>query len=85
MSALHSILLLYVALIGGDSYGLFSRYSEGEIHFNLMAVVPDRRMQYQKRLQELTEVGKNLCSLNESLYEVNKGTVLMIAVGNGYR
>lgn len=32
------------------------RYSEGEIHFNLMAVVGDRKMKYQKALNELAEV-----------------------------
>ncbi|VDN29168.1 unnamed protein product [Gongylonema pulchrum] len=30
-------------------------YSAGEIHFNLMAVISDRKMKYQKRLTELSE------------------------------
>lgn len=31
------------------------KYNEGEIHFNLMAIISDRKMLYQKRLQELTD------------------------------
>ncbi|VDN91591.1 unnamed protein product [Brugia pahangi] len=31
------------------------KYSAGEIHFNLMAVISDRKMKYQKRLAELAE------------------------------
>ncbi|MCP9256977.1 Ubiquitin carboxyl-terminal hydrolase isozyme L5 [Dirofilaria immitis] len=31
------------------------KYSAGEIHFNLMAVISDRKMKYQKRLTELAE------------------------------
>jgi ubiquitin carboxyl-terminal hydrolase L5 len=30
------------------------KYSEGEIHFNLMAIVSDRKMMYEKQLQALT-------------------------------
>ncbi|KHN80035.1 putative ubiquitin carboxyl-terminal hydrolase ubh-4 [Toxocara canis] len=33
------------------------KYSEGEIHFNLMAVVSDRKLKYQKQLAELAEGG----------------------------
>ncbi len=29
------------------------RYSEGEIHFNLMAIVPDRIVAWQKELERL--------------------------------
>ncbi|EFO15265.1 ubiquitin carboxy terminal hydrolase UCH-L5 [Loa loa] len=32
------------------------KYSAGEIHFNLMAVISDRKMKYQKRLTELAEL-----------------------------
>ena len=34
-------------------YFLFSRYSADEIHFNLMAIVSDRKMCYEKRVQLL--------------------------------
>ena len=30
-----------------------SRYSEGEIHFNLMAIVSDRKMIYQRKVDEI--------------------------------
>uniref|UniRef100_A0AC34QUL2 Ubiquitin carboxyl-terminal hydrolase n=1 Tax=Panagrolaimus sp. JU765 TaxID=591449 RepID=A0AC34QUL2_9BILA len=33
------------------------KYTEGEIHFNLMAVISDRKAKYQKALEELTESG----------------------------
>ena len=29
------------------------RYSDGEIHFNLMAIVSDRKMIYQRRIEEI--------------------------------
>lgn len=32
---------------------LIYRYTEGEIHFNLMALVSDRKMIYQRQLEEL--------------------------------
>ena len=32
-----------------------SKYSEGEIHFNLMALVSDRIMLYERQIKELTE------------------------------
>src|SRR4051794_30126077 len=35
------------------------KYSEGEIHFNLMAVISDRCTKYQKRLDQLASVGKD--------------------------
>lgn len=34
-------------------YCYFSRYNEGEIHFNLMAIVSDRKMKYEEKLQQL--------------------------------
>uniref|UniRef100_A0A914W8Q5 Ubiquitin carboxyl-terminal hydrolase n=1 Tax=Plectus sambesii TaxID=2011161 RepID=A0A914W8Q5_9BILA len=46
------------------------KYSEGEIHFNLMAVVPDRRMQYQKRVQELAESGMDTDEVAEEMYRL---------------
>lgn len=42
-----------------------SRYSEGEIRFNLMAIVSDRKMIYEKKIVELqaqlTEVRSSDC------------------------
>ena len=35
------------------------KYNEGEIHFNLMAVIGDRKAKYEKRLAEIAEVRKN--------------------------
>lgn len=31
------------------------RYSEGEIHFNLMAIVSDKKMLYERQIAELSE------------------------------
>lgn len=36
-----------------DFYNLSCRYSEGEIHFNLMAIVSDKKVIYEKQLQNL--------------------------------
>lgn len=40
------------------------RYSEGEIRFNLMAIVSDRKMIYEQRIaelqQQLAEVGHGI-------------------------
>lgn len=40
------------------------RYSEGEIRFNLMAIVSDRKMIYEQRIaelqQQLAEVGRGI-------------------------
>lgn len=33
------------------------KYNEGEIHFNLMAIISDRRIKYQKELNQLVESG----------------------------
>jgi ubiquitin carboxyl-terminal hydrolase L5 len=32
------------------------KYSEGEIHFNLMAIVSDKKLTYEKELQALLQV-----------------------------
>lgn len=32
------------------------KYSEGEIHFNLMGLVSDRKMLYERELQMLSQV-----------------------------
>ncbi|XP_042910819.1 ubiquitin carboxyl-terminal hydrolase isozyme L5 [Parasteatoda tepidariorum] len=45
------------------------KYNEGEIHFNLMAIISDRKMLYQKRLEELSSGGMEV---DETLDEVNK-------------
>lgn len=48
---------------------LFFRYSEGEIRFNLMAIVSDRKMIYEKKIVELqaqlTEVRPSDCYILE--------------------
>lgn len=38
-----------------DQHVIFQqyRYSEGEIHFNLMAIVPDRKLAWQKEIERL--------------------------------
>ncbi|XKL68912.1 hypothetical protein PGB90_006681 [Kerria lacca] len=35
------------------------RYKEGEIHFNLMAIISDRKIKYEKRIQKLNEDMQN--------------------------
>jgi len=40
-----------------------NKYSEGEIHFNLMAVVSDRKIHYQKKLAELEGSGNAVPSV----------------------
>lgn len=35
------------------------KYTEGEIHFNLMAIVSDRQMIYQRQIEKLSTVGEN--------------------------
>lgn len=46
---------------------LLVRYSEGEIRFNLMAIVSDRKMIYERKIAELqthlTEVGASWCEM----------------------
>ena len=36
-------------------WGHLFRYSADEIHFNLMAIVSDRKMTYSKRIEEITK------------------------------
>jgi hypothetical protein len=43
---------------------LYIRYSEGEIRFNLMALVTDRKTVYSKELKSLLEVCFSLFRLN---------------------
>lgn len=40
-------------------YLVWYRYSEGEIHFNLMAVVSDRQMIYQRQIDALKSQGES--------------------------
>ena len=44
---------ILVSSLTSDCYSCF-RYSGDEIHFNLMAIVSDRKMCYEKKLKELT-------------------------------
>lgn len=46
------------------------KYSEGEIHFNLMACISDKKMKYQKRLQELAESGMETEAGAEEIYRL---------------
>ena len=40
----------------------FLRYSEGEIRFNLMAIVSDRKMIYEQKIAELQRQLAEVCS-----------------------
>ncbi|OWK08321.1 UCHL5, partial [Cervus elaphus hippelaphus] len=64
----------------------FARYSEGEIRFNLMAIVSDRKMIYEQKIAELqrqlaeeepmdTDQGSNMLSAIQS--EVAKNQMLI--------
>jgi len=44
---------MHILIIWADSIAFPGRYSEGEIHFNLMALVPDRKMLWQKEIEKL--------------------------------
>uniref|UniRef100_A0A1I7X4A7 ubiquitinyl hydrolase 1 n=1 Tax=Heterorhabditis bacteriophora TaxID=37862 RepID=A0A1I7X4A7_HETBA len=55
---------------------LHNRYNEGEIHFNLMAVIADRKAKYLKRMNEISEAGmdtpevaQELCGLQMAIDE----------------
>lgn len=53
-------MLLYCNVAYISIYNHFivtNRYSEGEIHFNLMAVVCDRKLQCEKKLADLEATG----------------------------
>lgn len=43
-----------------------NKYAEGEIHFNLMAIISDRKMAYEKQLAELTSSN----SMNDEITEM---------------
>lgn len=49
------------------------KYNEGEIHFNLMAIISDRKSLYQKRLEELTaQLQGSGMEVEETQSEINK-------------
>jgi len=47
------------------------KYSEGEIHFNLMAVVSDRRIIYEKQLKELQSRLNSSMETDHTILEIN--------------
>ena len=50
----HRLAVLWPRFIPPNSVFVpFFRYSEGEIRFNLMAIISDRRAMYQKQLEQL--------------------------------
>jgi len=49
------------------------KYQEGEIHFNLMAIITDRKMMYQQRLDELNaQLNSSGMEVEETQSEINK-------------
>ncbi|GMT32544.1 hypothetical protein PFISCL1PPCAC_23841, partial [Pristionchus fissidentatus] len=57
------------------------RYSEGEIHFNLMAVVGDRKDKYVRRLEEIAnsgmeteDVAAEICDLQQAIADQEEKT-----------
>lgn len=46
------------------------KYSEGEIHFNLMAIVSDRKMLFERQLQELTAQMQDSSSMETDMIHV---------------
>lgn len=54
------------------------KYTEGEIHFNLMALISDRRLKYQQQLDKLVEVRFNyflfLVMQNNILFQAGMDT-----------
>lgn len=45
----NGVIILYHII----NFNFFFRYSEGEIRFNLMAIVSDRKMVYEQKIAEL--------------------------------
>eukprot|EP00070_Physeter_catodon_P036982 XP_028343876.1 ubiquitin carboxyl-terminal hydrolase isozyme L5 [Physeter catodon] len=77
---------IYVAADGKISFFYMAKYSEGEIRFNLMAIVSDRKMIYEQKIAELqrqlaeeepmdTDQGNNMLSAIQS--EVAKNQMLI--------
>ncbi|XP_076352443.1 ubiquitin carboxy-terminal hydrolase L5 isoform X3 [Tachypleus tridentatus] len=49
------------------------KYNEGEIHFNLMAIISDRKMIYQRKLEDLTsQLESGGMETDELQQEINK-------------
>uniref|UniRef100_A0A914DZH2 Ubiquitin carboxyl-terminal hydrolase n=1 Tax=Acrobeloides nanus TaxID=290746 RepID=A0A914DZH2_9BILA len=46
------------------------KYNEGEIHFNLMAVIGDRKAKYEKRLAEIAEAGMDSDDVAQEVYNL---------------
>lgn len=46
------------------------KYSEGEIHFNLMAIVSDRQMIYQKQIDKLLNADENAMETDDKQTEI---------------
>jgi len=54
------------------------KYNEGEIHFNLMAIISDRKSLYQKRLEDLTaQYTSSGMEVEETQSEINKLHLLL--------
>ncbi|KFM83458.1 Ubiquitin carboxyl-terminal hydrolase isozyme L5, partial [Stegodyphus mimosarum] len=54
------------------------KYNEGEIHFNLMALISDRKMLYQRRLEELTnQFNAGGMEVEETQSEISKIHMLL--------
>ncbi|CAL1263220.1 unnamed protein product [Larinioides sclopetarius] len=54
------------------------KYNEGEIHFNLMAIISDRKMIYQRRLDELTsQLSAGGMEVDETQSEISKLHMLL--------
>jgi len=53
------------------------KYSEGEIHFNLMAIISDRRMIYERQLKELNKVLKDSLDTDTLKAEINQLKIMI--------
>jgi len=53
------------------------KYSEGEIHFNLMAVISDRKLQFEKRLGEIEQSAAK--TTEKAMEEMNHLKALIVA------
>jgi ubiquitin carboxyl-terminal hydrolase L5 len=53
------------------------KYSEGEIHFNLMAIVSNRQMIYQKQIDELLKSGADDMETDQKQQEITRLRLLI--------